>query len=148
MTAGRLPARRFTIAKSFIDTNIFIYSQDSASTKQVQARDLLRTVLRSGDGVVSTQVMQEFYQNLIRKLGAAPVDAADIVLALRQFEVVQVSPDLISEAMAFHATRRTSFWDALIVCAAAFAKCSVLYSEDMAHGQSLLGVKIQNPFAG
>jgi len=91
--------------------------------------------------------MQEFYQNLTRKLAARPEDAADLVRSLKRFEVVTISPEIIEDAMILHSARKTSFWDSLIVACAAFANCGTLYSEDMGHGQSVKGVRIVNPFA-
>ena len=125
---------------------MLIYSADKTSAKLVGERNLLREILSDGHGVVSTQVMQEFYHNLTRKLGADPVEASNLVVALRRFEVVVITPDIIGDAMKLHSGRQTSFWDFLIVCSAAFANCSTLYSEDMNHGQTILGVRVMNPF--
>jgi len=138
--------RRFTIAKTFIDTNVLIYAEDGLSTKRERARALLREILSTGQGVISTQVMQETYHNLIRKLGASPEEAAALVHQWSRFEVVVVTPAIIGDAMKLHAARQHSFWDALIVASAAFSNCSQLYSEDMSHGQLALGVTVVNPF--
>lgn len=136
---------RSTIAKQFIDTNILIYAVNSASPKQAPARELLRGLRRKGNGVISTQVMQEFYQNATRKLQIEAAAAADLTRHLRRFEVVPVTPDLIEDAMKLHSAGQTSFWDSLIVCAASFAGCSTLWSEDLSHGQAVLGVRVVNP---
>jgi len=147
MTGSLSRVRRFTIAKVFIDTNVLIYAEDQASSKRDVARGLLREVSRKGSGVISTQVLQEFYNNVTRKLGATPAQAVDLMKDLRRFEVVVLTPDLIEEAAKIHAMRQTPFWDSLIVSAAAFAKCKTLYSEDFNPGQNLSGVKVVNPFA-
>jgi predicted nucleic acid-binding protein len=96
--------------------------------------------------VVSTQVLQELYNNLTRKFGTSPSDAAELVRDLRQLEVVVVTVDVIDDAMQLHAARQTSFWDSLILCAAASARCQTLYSEDMPDGETIRGVRIVNPF--
>lgn len=63
------------------------------------------------------------------------------------FEIVQVSPSLIQEAVDCSILNQLSFWDSLILAAAASAGCSTVYSEDLNPGQAILGVKVQNPLA-
>ena len=38
-----------------------------------------------------------------------------------------------------------SFWDGLIVSAAVFARCKVIFTEDLNSGEVIAGVKVENP---
>ena len=69
-----------------------------------------------------------------------------VLKTLMVFEVVQVSPNLIQDAIDCSILNELSFWDALILAAASAAGCSTLYSEDLNAGQTILGVRVQNPF--
>lgn len=139
--------RRFTIGKVFLDTNILLYAQDSSSSKQAVAASLILKIQHERNGVVSTQVLQEFYANLTRKFKLAPIDAAEFVRDLRPLELVVVTEQIIDQAMSLHAAGHISFWDSLIVSAAAHAKCQTLLTEDLSHGETRLGVRTVNPFA-
>jgi len=133
--------------KVFLDTNILAYAQDAdARTKQTRSREIIAQLGRSAEGVISTQVLQEFYVTATRKLGLEPLATKAIVKTFDVFEIVQVTPLLVYEAIDCAILNTLAFWDALVVTAAAAAGCGVLYSEDLNHGQTLLGVRIQNPF--
>jgi len=135
------------VSKVFIDTNIIVYSMDlSNRKKRGRARALLQGVGERHMGVISTQVMQEFYIAATRKLGADPLYVKEIIHSLMHFEVVAIGPNLINEAIDCSILQRISFWDALIVVAAESAKCSEIWSEDLSDGQIIRGVKIVNPF--
>ena len=96
-------------------------------------------------GVISTQVMQEFYVAATSKLGADPLLTKDILRSLERFETVVVSPTLIKDAIDCSIINRLSFWDALIVVSAESAQCEILWTEDLNHGQIIRGVRIENP---
>ncbi|HXB02250.1 MAG TPA: PIN domain-containing protein [Opitutaceae bacterium] len=133
--------------KVFIDTNVLVYAQDSGQLrKRARSRALIEELVHSGDGVISTQVLQEFYVASTRKLGVAPLAAKAVLKTFAAFETVQVSPELIQEAVDCSILNELSFWDALIIAAASAAGCGVLYSEDLNTGQTILGVKVENPF--
>jgi len=133
--------------KIFIDTNVLVYAQDSGQLrKRARSRALIEELVHSGDGVISTQVLQEFYVASTRKLGVAPLAAKAVLKTFAAFETVQVSPELIQEAVDCSILNELSFWDALIIAAASAAGCGVLYSEDLNTGQTILGVKVENPF--
>jgi predicted nucleic acid-binding protein len=133
--------------KVFIDTNVLVYAQDSGQwRKRARSRALIEELVHSGDGVISTQVLQEFYVASTRKLGVAPLAAKAVLKTFAAFETVQVSPELIHEAVDCSILNELSFWDALIIAAASAAGCVVLYSEDLNTGQTILGVKVENPF--
>ena len=130
----------------FIDSNVLAYAQDARSAaKQRASRALISALAGSGDGVISTQVLQEFYVTATRKLGVPPLVAKGVLKTFAVFEIVQVSPVLIQEAVDCSILNQLSFWDSLILAAAASAGCSTLYSEDLNPGQSILGVTVKNP---
>jgi len=130
----------------FLDTNIFIYAQDAGSPdKQRKSREMIARLADSGDGVISTQVMQEFFVAATRKLGVDPLVAKGVLKTFSVFDIVQVSAALIHEAVDCSILNQLSFWDSLILAAAASAGCSTVFSEDLASGQAILGVRVQNP---
>jgi predicted nucleic acid-binding protein len=134
------------MSKVFLDTNILIYSLQKSDPKlKRKARTLLMTVQRSGQGVISTQVIQEFYVVATRKLLVDAVMAKRILQKLENFEVVVVTPRLIYEAIDQSLANGISFWDGLIVAAAHIAKCELLWTEDLNPGQVIGDVRIENP---
>ena len=136
----------FMSGKVFLDANILVYAQDAGSPeKQRKSRQVIEELAASGDGVISTQVMQEFYVAATRKLKVQPLAAKGVLKAFAVFEIVQVTPELIQEAIDCSILNELSFWDSLILAAAAAAGCSTAYSEDLNTGQTILGVKVQNP---
>lgn len=133
--------------KVFLDTNILAYAQDSGSPdKQRKSRELIAKLTETGGGVISTQVMQEFYVTATSKLGVPPLAAKGVLKTFAVFEIVQVSPELIQEAVDCSILNQLSFWDALVLASAAAADCSKVYTEDLNPGQTILGVKLHNPF--
>jgi predicted nucleic acid-binding protein len=134
--------------KAFFDSNVLVYLFDAgASAKQRRARELLEFHTRSGETLISTQVLQEFYVAVTRKL-AAPLDlsvAQEAVRELAVLPVVRVDIPLILSAIPLSQQRQISFWDALIVRAALEGGASILYSEDLRHGQSFDTLTVQNP---
>jgi predicted nucleic acid-binding protein len=135
------------MSKVFLDTNILVYSLDQSDPgKQKMCRELIKSISKDNSGVISTQVMQEFYVASTVKMGADPLLIKDILRSLERFETVIVSPMLIKEAIDCTIINRLSFWDALIVVSAESARCQTLLTEDMNHGQIIRGVRIENPF--
>lgn len=134
---------------SFIDTNVLVYAEASDEpSRQARALRLLRELKRTGEGVISTQVLQEYCSVALRKLR---LDSSYVRMQLKaheQFEVVQVTPTLIHGALDLHQTRSLSFYDALIVWSAKISGCSTLYTEDLNAGEVIHGVRLVNPFAG
>ena len=133
--------------RSFIDTNLLIYTDDSAfPEKQRRALDLVAELRLSGDGVLSIQVLQEYFAVATRKLGVEAAVARRRMELFAKFDVVIPSVELLTAAADLHRLRSLSWWDALIVQAAVSAGCAVLLSEDMQHGETVAGVRIVNPF--
>jgi predicted nucleic acid-binding protein len=134
--------------KVFFDSNILVYLFEGGSpAKQARAREILERHTRAGETLLSTQVLQEFYVAVTRKL-ATPLPPDVALEALRELAimpVVRVDTPLILSAAKFARDRQLSFWDALIVQAAIEGGATLLYSEDMQHGQQFGGVTIHNP---
>lgn len=131
----------------FLDANVLVYAQDAgAADKQRKSREIMQRLAESADGVISTQVMQEFYVAATRKIGVPPLAAKGVLKTFAVFETVQVTTALIQEAIDCSILNQLSFWDSLILAAAASAGCSTVLSEDLNPGQVVLGVKVQNPF--
>lgn len=132
--------------KIFLDANILLYAQDKDSAaKQRRSREVIAALAANGSGVISTQVLQEFYVAATRKLGVEPLAAKAVLGTFSIFEITQASPDLIDEAIDYSILNKISFWDALIVAAAAATGCATIYSEDLNPGQVIQGVRIENP---
>src|SRR5271165_6101430 len=137
-------------AKYFLDTNIFVSSFDLADAgKREIASQLIEKALRSGQGVVSYQVVQEFFSVALRKF-KKPMDARQCDLYLDSVFVpllaVHSSIQLFERALETMPKLRLSWFDSLILAAAAEAGCSVLFSADFQHGKKLGHVEIRNPF--
>jgi len=136
------------MSRVFYDTNVLVYAVDEGTAEKHHiAHDCLRRANQGDDGVLSTQVMQEFYVNVTRKLGVKPEPARFMTRDLTRFEVVTVSVPLIDAAMQLSADRQLSFWDALIVSAALAADCDTLLTEDLNTGERFDGLTLVNPFA-
>lgn len=134
-------------ARSFFDTNVLVYSDDKAiPAKQRRALDLIAEHRRGGTGVVSLQVLQEYFVTVTRKLHVDARIARRKVELLAEFDVAAPEvPDILA-AIDLHRLHGVSFWDALIVQAAKQAGCSVLLSEDLQDSRAIDGVRIINPF--
>ena len=134
-------------SKIFIDTNILIYSLDMHDMqKQRICRELLKSLTQSNTGVLSTQVLQEFYVTATKKLGVDPLAAKDILISFEHFEIVTNTPQTLKEAIDCSIINTISFREALIVVSAEMAECDTVLTEDLNHGQIIRGVKIESPF--
>lgn len=135
------------MSKVFIDTNIIVYAADKQDKKRSKlARKLLKELDSSNSGVISTQVLQESFLAFTKKLEIEPLKAKQIVERLTSFETVTIQTQTISKAIDISILNRLSFWDALIMAAAESAKCEIVYTEDLNHGQIISGVRVVNPF--
>lgn len=136
--------------RQFVDTNVLIYAHDpSAGVKHTEAKRLLRELWDTRSGCLSTQVLQEFYVNVTRKVARplAPELAAQVITDLAEWEVHRPTVSDVVEAIRLHVRHQISFWDALIVIGAGQLGCRTLWSEDLNEGQSYGGVAVRNPFA-
>lgn len=137
-------------AKMFIDTNILVYAFDSSEKeKQNIAQNILNKEGITGGITLSTQVLQEFFVIVTRKLKEPlSIDSARKTIQLFSvYPLVQINPKLILKAIERHQNESFSFWDALIVEAALHADCKKLLSEDMQNGRQIGKLKIINPFS-
>jgi predicted nucleic acid-binding protein len=134
-------------ARSFFDTNVLIYADDKAApAKQRRALDLVAEHRRAGTGVVSLQILQEYFVTITRKLGVEPRIARRKVELLAEFDVAATDITDILAAIDLHFLHGFSFWDALVMRSAIQAGCSVLLTEDMQETREIDGVHIVNPF--
>ncbi len=135
-----------TGALVFVDTNILVYAHDSSSgEKHTLAQRRLRELLAGSLlPVVSIQVLQELYINLIRK-GAPIQSAREIVNAYLRWQVINSDTQLLIDAMATTERWKISLWDSLIIAASLRANASVVWSEDLNDGQDYGGVRVINP---
>jgi len=138
------------VERVFLDTNVLVYPYDrSEPEKQRRARALLARLAAAQAGVVSAQVLAEFFVTVTRKL-AAPLPVASAVeqLAchLRLWKVVDVTGILVAEAAAAAHKHRLNYWDAQVWAAARLNQVSVVLSEDFSHGAEIDGVRFVNPF--
>ena len=133
--------------KIFIDTNILVYAMDEDEpAKQTRCRELLASLGNSSQGVISTQVLQETFVATTRKLNVEPLKARAVLQSLQVLEIVTITSSLIFTAIECSHRDQLSFWDALIITAAAHAKCETIWTEDLNAGQIIQGVHIVNPF--
>jgi predicted nucleic acid-binding protein len=132
-------------AKIFLDSNILIYSySNSEPTKQTIARDLIATNI----SFISTQVLQELTNTVTRKFKFSYASAQNAVAECCQNNNLHINTEeTILQACQIAEQSGYSFYDCMIISAAIESGCSVLYSEDMQHGQVLEpGLMIINPF--
>jgi predicted nucleic acid-binding protein len=134
-------------ARSFFDTNVLVYADDKgAPAKQRRALALLAEHRRAGTGVVSLQVLQEYFVTVTKKLHVDAGVARRKVELLAEFDVA--TPDVadILAAIDLQRLHGFSFWDALVLRAAKQAGCSVLFTEDLQAARQVDGIRIVNPF--
>ncbi len=135
----------------FVDTNVLIYAHDiQAGRKQEKAAGILGDLWQARTGVLSTQVLQEFYVNVTRKI-PSPLKrstARDIIRQYSVWPVIGPDADMIVRASELEESHSLSFWDAMIVAAARRMGATKILTEDLNHGETIDGVTIENPFAG
>jgi predicted nucleic acid-binding protein len=134
----------------FLDTNIFVYSFDeNAPKKSDRASELIRQAVRSRNGIVSYQVVQEFLNVALRRF-THPMTAAEaqqyLATTLRPLMAVNSSAALYVEALRLASSYSLSWYDSVVVAAAIEGGAHVLYTEDLQHGQEFGTLRIENPF--
>jgi predicted nucleic acid-binding protein len=133
----------------FVDTNVLVYSRDASEPrKQKQALAWMKELWDTGRGILSFQVLQEFYVTVTEKLkpGLDSKSARDDVRALLAWRPREVDARLIDGAWAIQDRYRLSWWDSLIVSAAQLEECQYLLTEDLRETQEFGGVRVVNPF--
>jgi predicted nucleic acid-binding protein len=134
--------------KYFVDTNILIYAHDrSAGAKHDRARQLIERLWASGEGVLSTQVLQELCINLRRKVARTlPVEEVrQLIQDYLSWEIIINTPESVLQALDIEVRYKISFWDALVLQAAESSGATVLYSEDLSAGQHYGSIQVVNP---
>lgn len=134
----------------FLDTNVFAYCFDTrAGGKLRQAKQLVLQGIATRKGVVSYQVVQEFFNVALRKF-EEPMTVAEaeqyLTTVFRPLLSVQSSQALFAQALLLSERHRLAWYDSLIVAAALESQCTILYSEDLQHGQRFGDLQIKNPF--
>ena len=135
--------------KYFLDTNILVYAYDKTDpSKQQKAQDLLKEGLKSEKAVISSQVLSEFYVTLTQKLPQplSRKEAKAQIVLLSALEVIPVDVQVIYQAIDYQQRWKVSYWDALILSAAQYGKCSIIYSENFSAAQRYGSLKIHNIF--
>jgi predicted nucleic acid-binding protein len=135
---------------TFVDTNVLVYAHDRSETrKQPIAQALLEVLWRTRSGVLSTQVLQEFYVVTTRKFDPPMRRGAarEVVALYGEWPIVQVDVALILAASKLEERHAFSFWDALVVEAARRCGATRLLTEDLQAGRRIGGISIENPFA-
>src|ERR671937_2747068 len=134
-------------AREFVDTNVLVYAFDaSAGKKKAASERLLARLWETGTGCISVQVLQEFFVTVTAKVAQPlPVHAAaDRIREFATWKVFAPTADDVLAAIALHKQAKVSFWDAMVVQAAAESGCDALWTEDLNDGQVLRGVRIRN----
>jgi predicted nucleic acid-binding protein len=133
--------------RTFLDTNILFYADDAANPdKQSKSIEIITTLRNRRAGVISLQVLQEYFVTVRRKLTLDAEIARDQVIYYSGFEVAEPKVSDILAAIDLHRLHGFSYWDALVLRMAGQAGCRVLLSEEMQHGRVVDGVEIVNPF--
>ncbi len=135
--------------RTFVDTNVLIYAHDvDSQSKHAVAKDILRELWSERTGVLSMEVLQEFYVNVTRKIRSPlPKDSARLVVSSYSIWCMETTPAELSVAFRIEDESPVGFWDALIVAAAVKSGATRLLSEDLNPGQKVAGLRIENPFA-
>ena len=132
----------------FVDTNILVYAHDAdAGIKHERAVNILKELWDKDTGRMSVQVLQEFYINVTKKLTTrlARSSAREVVEIYAAWVHEPTIPETVLRATDIAELAQISFWDALILASAEKSGAATLYSEDLNHGQSIVGIQIVNP---
>lgn len=138
-------------ARFFLDTNLFVYSLDaSAASKARRSTQLIREAIATRNGIVSCQVVQEFFNVAFRRF-TPPMTIVEaeqyLATVFRPLLAIHSSHALYAEALHLRNRYRLPWYDSLIVSGAIQAECTVLYTEDMQNGQKFGELRIENPFS-
>lgn len=132
---------------TFIDTNIFVYSVDVRDLrKQHVAKSIVMGALKSENFVISAQVLNEFSNVALCKLGKRQDEVKIFLKMLSPIHTVPVAPEWTPRAIDIMAQYGLQFYDSLLIAAAEANGCDEILSEDLADGQVYCGVKAVNPF--
>jgi predicted nucleic acid-binding protein len=136
--------------KVFLDTNILVYAHDlDAGMKHAVAVEIVKDMWEKRTGVLSTQILQEFYISVTRKIKnpISPFEAREIIKTYACWEIRENTSISVIRASEIEEKHRISFWDALVVVAAYEGKVDKILTEDLNSGQLIEGILIENPFS-
>lgn len=133
------------MSNAFVDSNLLIYAADE-SLPIARKTNIAREVLRQRELWISVQVLNEFTVNARKKLKLSPEEWQLWLDRLLLFSITPHTTETFLTALAIHARYQLSHWDSLIIASARETACSIVYSEDMNHGQTYDGVQVINPF--
>lgn len=136
--------------KNLVDTNLLVYAYDrSEPEKQIKAIETLDHLVKNRTGILSPQVLSEFYNVVTRKL-AAPLTPQEgytsISNYIRSWNMVDLTSLVVLEAVRGVRDHRLSYWDSLIWATAKMNQIPTVLSEDFSHDSVLEGVRFTNPF--
>lgn len=133
---------------AFVDSNVLIYAADESQPVPRKTK-IAREVLRQRGLWISVQVLNEFTVNArnLTKLNLTFEQEQEWLNRLLLFSISHLTTDTFVSALVIHVRYQLSHWDSLIIASAQETKCSIVYSEDMNHGQNYDGVQVINPFA-
>ena len=135
------------VVRSLLDTNVLVYADAvDEPARQRRAIDVIKQHRAAGDAVLCTQVLQEYVNVALRKLGLPAPLIRERLAFYRRFELMTTTPESIPAALDLHVLHGLSFYDALIVQAALASGCQRVLTEDMRGGALYGGVQIVNPF--
>lgn len=135
-------------ARVFVDTNILVCAYDRDAGKRHRARELVRKLWTERSGVVSTQVLHEFYVIATRKLKRplTPSQAREVIRTYEPWVGSAIQTRTLLRASEVAETRTISFWDALILACAEQDGAGELLTEDLQPGATISGIRVRNPF--
>jgi predicted nucleic acid-binding protein len=139
----------FMSDRIFVDTNVLVYAHDlSAGDRHTKASAIIESLWEAETGVISTQVLQEFYVTVTRKIKnpLKPNEAREIIRNYIAWPVQTNDPETTIRASEIEEKNSLSFWDALIVAAALRLQAQKIVTEDLNHGQVIEGILVENPF--
>ena len=135
--------------KVFLDTNILVYAHDvSAGDKHAIALRIMEDLWNSVFGVLSTQVLEEFFVTATKKIPKplSVLEAKEVIRVLLKWNIVINDGESLLEAIDIHLRHKYSFWDSMIIESAVRGGVSLLLSEDLSDGHTIEGVTFKNPF--
>jgi len=133
----------------FLDTNVLVYAYDKHERKkQVRAQSILKGAIQEESGCLSAQVLGEFFTVVTRKIKEplSVKNAHAVIELLSILPVQEIDLVLVQQAIRTHERYGISYWDSLIVAAAAASGCGQVHSEDLKDGETYDGVRVVNPF--
>jgi predicted nucleic acid-binding protein len=135
--------------KVFVDSNVLIYAHDiDAGVKQERAAERLRELWDNALGRLSTQILQEFYVNVTQKIKRplAPSVAREVIRSYALWVDSAITPSTVVRASEISEAWKLAFWDSMILAVAEQDGAEQLLSEDLNHGQVIVGIRVVNPF--